>query len=67
VAFAHILQRPATPAELEASVQFLAEQVQLLEKQQGRLGGKGTSDPVLRARENFVHLLFNHNDFVTIR
>jgi hypothetical protein len=66
-AFVRVLQRPASPAELEASVQFLAEQGQLLEKQQGKLGSKGTTDPALRARENFVHLLFNHNDFVTIR
>src|SRR5262249_1346441 len=66
-AFVRVLQRPASSAELDASVQFLAEQGQLLEKQQGKLGGKGTTDPALRARENFVHLLFNHNDFVTIR
>ena len=26
-----------------------------------------SADPVLRARENLVHVLFNHNDFVTIR
>jgi len=25
------------------------------------------SDPHLRARESFVHVMFNHNDFVTIR
>jgi hypothetical protein len=25
------------------------------------------TDPHLRARENLVHVLFNHNDFVTIR
>jgi hypothetical protein len=25
------------------------------------------ADPALRARENLVHVLFNHNDFVTIR
>ena len=24
-------------------------------------------DPALRAREDLVHVLFNHNDFVTIR
>ncbi len=26
-----------------------------------------SSDPHLRARESFVHVMFNHNDFVTIR
>ena len=25
------------------------------------------TDPHLRARESFVHVMFNHNDFVTIR
>jgi hypothetical protein len=26
-----------------------------------------SADPVQRARENLIHVLFNHNDFVTIR
>jgi len=26
-----------------------------------------STDPQQRARENLVHVLFNHNDFVTIR
>jgi hypothetical protein len=34
-------------------------------------GGEGgvepARDPVKRARENFIQVLFNHNDFVTIR
>jgi hypothetical protein len=66
-AFVRVLQRQANPAELEASVQFLTEQTALLESRKDRLTGKGTTDPALRARENFVHLLFNHNDFVTVR
>ena len=28
---------------------------------------KPAADPRLRARENLVHVLLNHNDFVTIR
>ena len=26
-----------------------------------------SADPLLRARESLVHVLFNHNEFVTIR
>jgi hypothetical protein len=26
-----------------------------------------SDDPALRARENLVHVLMNHNDFVTVR
>ncbi len=28
---------------------------------------KPSADPALRARENLVHVLLNHNDFLTIR
>lgn len=26
-----------------------------------------SSEPEMRARENLIHVLFNHNEFVTIR
>ena len=52
---------------------FLAKQVKLFQES-GVKGGPvpasadvPASDPALRARENLVHVLFNHNDFVTIR
>ena len=29
--------------------------------------GAAADDPAMRARENLVHVLMNHNDFVTVR
>jgi hypothetical protein len=75
-AFERVLARPATNAELEASGQFLIEQERLFrENSKGAAGGtadlsdgtKPAADPVVRARENLVHALMNHNDFVTVR
>ena len=75
-AFEQVLARPATPKEIETSVEFLSEQVKFFEKNRSRLSivaedpgdvSKPSGDPALRARENLVHVLFNHNDFVTIR
>ena len=73
-AFAQILSRPAKPAELTACLNFLNHHTTLLQKKgnQGFPGG-GTSkrppspDHHQRARENLVHVLYSHNDFVTIR
>jgi hypothetical protein len=73
--FEQVLSRPPTAEETAACVQFLHEQTRLL------AGGKGltasnttpvsrvpaSADPGLRARENLIHVLMNHNDFVTIR
>ncbi|HEX8202099.1 MAG TPA: DUF1549 and DUF1553 domain-containing protein, partial [Isosphaeraceae bacterium] len=50
-AFAHVLSRPPTPAELAECAAFLQQ---------------GARTP-LRARESLVHVLMNHHDFVTIR
>jgi hypothetical protein len=73
LAFESVLGR--APSDLESSVcgQFLKEQT-------GRYAGSLTlfdagphpavpaaADPRQRAREGLVHVLFNHNDFVTIR
>lgn len=75
-AFEQVLARPAVDAEIEASVAFLAEQRQLLEAESSRLvdttkdladATLPAADTALRARENLVHVLLNHNDFVTIR
>jgi hypothetical protein len=74
-AFEQILGRPPTPAEESASAVFLARQVRLLQEQAAEIaaaskaaGPDGPSaDPAMRARENFVHALLNHNDFVTVR
>ena len=74
-AFEQVLCRPPTDDERGTCQQFLAEQA-------ARLGDASkltpfaagdaspvppSSDPHQRARENLVHVLINHNDFVTIR
>jgi len=74
-AFEQILSRLPSTQELETCEKFLAGQATRL-ADPTRLttftGGKKaevdpSADPRLRARENLVHVLFNHNDFVTIR
>ncbi len=53
-AFRKILSRQPTNRELEASIQFLTSQRRICEEESAVL-------------ESFVRVLFNHNDFVTIR
>jgi hypothetical protein len=74
-AFERILGRLPNRAELGASLEYLQGQKALYE------GGatlsrfssgpdsliKPSADPAQRARESLVHVLLNHNDFVTIR
>jgi hypothetical protein len=60
-AFGTILGRPPSEQERSAALEFL-------NKQPDRLASWQVSDPTAaRARENLVHVLLNHNDFVTIR
>jgi hypothetical protein len=74
-AFVKVLGRPASAGELADSVQFLKDQAGLfgdMSKLKAYGGGeqsieKPATDPDLRAREDLVHVLLNHNDFVTIR
>ena len=74
-AYLQILSRPPDEEELNACRQFLTDQVKILastKKLTGFVGGatpsvRPSSDPHQRARENLVHVLMNHNDFVTIR
>jgi len=75
-AFEQILTRTPKPAELDACRGFLASQVELLNTNKSRLtviaasdadATRPAADPALRARENLVHALLNHNDFVTVR
>jgi hypothetical protein len=74
-AFQHILCRAPSTAELLACTEFLGEQQKQLAdpKQLTTFAGVGpgnvaaSTDPAQRARENLVHVLLNHNDFVTIR
>jgi hypothetical protein len=74
-AFEQVLGRPPSAAEHSRCERFLREQAELLAKP-----GRQTpfppspdevlppsADPVQHAREDLIHVLFNHNDFVTIR
>jgi hypothetical protein len=65
-AFEQVLARPATSAELDECVKFLAERATVYQSAPVPAGSPAI-DPTLRARENLIHVLFNHNDFVTIR
>jgi hypothetical protein len=74
-AFQQILSRDPTQAELRECTNFLATQAELLRVPE-RLtaitsGAKASVPPSTdrrqRARENLIHVLLNHNDFVTVR
>lgn len=74
-AFEIILGRPPSTKEVARATSFLKDQAKLLSDTTGLTAfgasSKGqreaSKDPAMRARENLVHVLFNHNDFVTIR
>ena len=61
-AFERVLGRAPTTAELAESKQFFAEQ-----ESHYRSAAKPPSDPAARAQQSLIHVLLNHNDFVTIR
>jgi hypothetical protein len=71
-AFEHTLSRPPSATELAECTTFLDEQTarhasakrQAANETDGRLP---SSEPAVRARENLVHVLMNHHEFVTIR
>jgi hypothetical protein len=74
-AFEQILSRAPRADELAMATQFLQTQAERL-ADPARLtafaGGeaaavKPADDPHMRARQDLVHVLLNHNDFVTIR
>ncbi len=75
LAFRHILGRSPTSGERTECRAFLVAQTARLRSPGGLtlFGGAGTADvppsedPALRARESLIRVLFNHNDFVTIR
>jgi hypothetical protein len=74
-AFERVLCRPPLEAELAACREFLMQQREQLADAKSLSGFEGettaavppSDDPALRARENLVHVLMNHNDFVTVR
>lgn len=74
-AFEQILGRPASAQEKSECERFLTEQATLLADAKKLTVFTGVSapkvapaaDPHLRAREDLIQVLLNHNDFVTIR
>jgi hypothetical protein len=74
-AFMRVLCREPTAAELATCLDFLKEQAAKLADPKSLTAfsaGPAASvppatDPAQRARENLVHVLLNHNDFVTVR
>ncbi|WZO95988.1 PSD1 and planctomycete cytochrome C domain-containing protein [Isosphaeraceae bacterium EP7] len=74
-AFLRLLGRPPEEAERTACVAYLADQTARLANQSGlTLFPQGTpsdvpaaAEPHLRARQDLVLVLLNHNDFVTVR
>ncbi len=74
-AFERILCRPATEEERSACLEFLGEQAARFAKPAELVAfTSGEENPVKpaadshqRARENLIHVLLNHNDFLTVR
>ena len=74
-AFVRILCRPPTEGELTTCTEFLTEQAAKLADAKSLTAFSAgpaasvppSTDPQQRARENLVHVLLNHNDFVTVR
>ncbi len=74
-AFEHLLNRPPTEAELTECETFLGEQSESHAEsgKQTRFKTSTSSsvppstDETQRVRENLLHVLFNHHDFVTVR
>ena len=74
-AFEQVLARPAGANELKICLDFLAARervyrakgVASANARDSEDGNEPSADPRLHARENLVHCLFNHHDFVTIK
>lgn len=74
-AFERVLGRLPNNAELAASLEHLHDQAAMYgskEKLSAFTSGPGSlikpsDDPAQRARESLVHVLLNHNDFVSVR
>jgi hypothetical protein len=70
-AFERVLSRPPSPEERTLSEAFLGRQARLFSGRElpavAGIDPPPATDPKARARENLVHALLNHNDFVTIR
>jgi hypothetical protein len=75
LAFETVLNRPPSDEEIANSEEFLREQAELLQNPTRLVSfANGTAadfapaaEADLRAKEDLVHVLFNHNEFVTVR
>ena len=75
IAFSQVLNRDPSPAERAECDKFLTDQAQRFADPKSLTQfSSGTpshvpaaTEPQQRARENLVHVLLNHNDFLTIR
>ena len=65
-AFEHLLSRPASAKEAMFCREFLQQQVELYRNTNPQELKSGSA-PALRARESLIRVLYNHNDFVTVR
>ena len=63
-AFLQVLNREPREAEVAASLTFLEQQAMRLTPADGTASD---INPVERSRENLIHALMNHHDFVTVR
>jgi hypothetical protein len=73
-AFERVLGRGPTLAERQACREFLSEQSRAAGQPAGPVFPAGApirrppaTDPAQRAFEDLVHVLYNHNEFVTVR
>jgi mono/diheme cytochrome c family protein len=74
-AFEQVLSRGPTTEESTECAAFLRAQTELFAKREtldpfssgAAASIKPATDPHQRARENLIHVLFNHNEFLTIR
>ena len=74
-AFQLLLGREGRKDELQVCDEFLRQQTQLLREEQSltllvgesRSQTSASASAAQRARENLIHTLMNHNDFVTLR
>jgi mono/diheme cytochrome c family protein len=75
LAFERVVGRAPTADEQIECARFLGSQARRLADRarlssparEQKMANAPATDPVQRARENLVHVLLNHNDFVTIR
>jgi hypothetical protein len=72
-AYEQVLSRPPTSREWELSEAFLRRQEELYRRAKAQPVSSAdanippSADPKMRARESLIRVLFNHDDFLTVR